>query len=116
MCRLFFLPLVAAIASAACEKTRADDAHDAWMQVRGAQFYRDVMPAEENGPKVVSATLTTKANAGVSRLSFSGELGPTATAVGVTLVGDVGYWILPAGVPVITTPTTPTFQAGYALA
>lgn len=100
----------------ACEKTRADEGRDAMLQVEGAQFYRSAMPLDESGPKVVSATLGGRTQAGLSQLACSGELERSATAVAVGLASDVGYWIVPAGIPLSSAPTTPTFELTFGLA
>jgi len=42
---------------------------------------------------------------------FSGALAPSATAAAIGLQGDVGYWIVVAGVPSISTPLDPSFSA-----
>jgi hypothetical protein len=42
---------------------------------------------------------------------LSGALAPTATAAAIGLQGDVGYWIVAAGVPNVATPNNPSFAA-----
>jgi hypothetical protein len=106
---------VAALAIS-CAATRADEGRDALIQIEGAQFRREAMPVAESGPKVVSASLATRARSGTIDQSCSGELESAATAVGIGLVGDVGYWVLPAGIPLSAAPTLPTFAAVLRLA
>jgi hypothetical protein len=86
------------------------------MQVQGAQFFRDPMPEDGAGPKVLSSTSNTRVQAGSTREACSGELDSNATAVAVGLASDSGYWIVRAGTPLIAAPNAPTFQFVYALA
>jgi hypothetical protein len=110
------LAVLAVAVAVACETTRADQGRDAMLQVEGAQFYRSAMPADESGPKVLSATLAGRAQAGLSEQPCSGELERTASAVAVGLASDVGYWIVPAGIPSASAPTTPTFELVFGVA
>jgi hypothetical protein len=43
--------------------------------------------------------------------SISGALDPSATAAAIGLQGDLGYWLVAAGVPSVSTPTEPSFSA-----
>lgn len=117
MHRFLFALVACLVAALACgDGVRADEGRDALMHVEGAQFRREPMPADESGPKVVSAVTSGRVRAGVSQHACSGELERTATAVAVGLDGDVGYWIVPAGIPLAASPTTPTFQAVFGVA
>jgi hypothetical protein len=99
-----------------CEQTRTDEGRDALLQVEGAQFFREAMPSTEAGPKVVSTTLSSRARAGVVQQACAGELESAATAIAIALDGDVGYWVLPAKIPLSSAPTLPTFEAVFGLA
>jgi hypothetical protein len=99
-----------------CENTRADLGRDATFQVFGAQFYRESMPSDDVGPKVTSVSIAGQTRAGLVQQGFSGELERSANAVAVQLVGDIGYWIVPAGIPSSAAPSSPTFQASFAVA
>lgn len=103
-------------ALSACAGTRADEGRDAMLQVQGAQFFRQPMPAAEDGPKVVSATVTARARAGVVQQACAGDLERAATAIAIGLASDVGYWVVPAGPPLTAAPTSPTFDVVFALA
>ncbi|MCW5837734.1 MAG: hypothetical protein KIS78_35400 [Labilithrix sp.] len=99
------------IALAACEGTRADEGRDATLRVDGAQFFRRAMPEEDDGPAVLSATVVSRARAGVVERACAGELERAATAIAIGLSSDVGYWVLPAGIPLASAPSSPTFDA-----
>ena len=102
---------------AACSGTTADAGLDCDMQVDGAQFFRGAMPAEASGPKVASVALITQAvRAGQIGKSATGALEPPSTAAALMLDGDRGYWLLPAGVPDVQSPTFPSFKASLSFA
>lgn len=118
-CRRFVVAVLALLvvaAAPACERTRADEGRDAMMQVEGAQFFREPMPDSASGPKVVSATVAARTRAGIVQQACAGDLERAATSVAIGLAGDVGYWIVPAGIPLASAPTTPTFEAVFGLA
>ncbi len=104
------------LVSVACSKTRADVGVDALLHVDNAQFYREPIPeGGGDGPKVISSTATGRTTAGRSEQSCTGELASSATAVAVGLVGDIGYWIVPAKIPLASAPTLPTFSLVFAV-
>jgi hypothetical protein len=82
------------------------------MRVDGAQFVEGPLPmASPVGPHVASVELPTNTIwPGLSGKPFHGSLDAQATAAAVTLAGDEGYWLVPAGVPDFATPTLPTFN------
>lgn len=110
------LVLVAIALVTSCTGTRADAGRDAMIHVEGAQFFREAMPRDESGPKVLSATLAARTRAGVVEQACAGDLERAATAIAIGLGGDVGYWILPAGIPLASAPTAPTFEAVFGVA
>jgi hypothetical protein len=112
---LVFVVLVAAVI-VACDHTRADEGRDALLQVDRAQFYREVMPAEQTGPHVLTATVSGRARGGTTEQGCAGDLESTATAVAIGLVSDVGYWIVPAKVPLASAPMSPTYEIVFGLA
>ena len=114
--RWVILGAIAVVSAAGCGRTRDDEARDALLHVEDAQFYRTEMPAGETGPKVTSVTVAGVSRAGLVGQSFAGELEPSANATAVMLDGDVGYWIVPAGIPSTSAPTLPTFQGVFAIA
>lgn len=99
---------------------RADEGRDASLLIeQPAQFYRRDLNAEPGngaGPKVVSASTPGTIQTGYSARQMSGELESNATAIAIALEGDVGYWLLAAGIPLNAAPTNPTFTATYQLA
>jgi hypothetical protein len=102
------------IASAACNPSvAADQGADAYMRVPGGQFFRGPMPSGSSaGPAVAALRLVDNDIwAGLSDDPIAGALAPSATAAAIGLQGDVGYWIVPAGVPDIATPDEPSFSA-----
>lgn len=100
----------------ACAQTHADEGRDAMLQATDAQFHREAMPADESGPNVVSATVSSLAHANVVDRSATGEAESPTTAIAIGLAGDVGYWVARAGLPSASAPTFPTFQVSFGLA
>lgn len=100
----------------ACSGVRADTGSDAYMQVHGARFVRGSMPAgSASGPGVAAITLVNdNIWPGLDSFAIAGDLAPGATAVAIGLRGDVGYWLLPAGVPGFDTPKDPSFAGSAA--
>jgi hypothetical protein len=106
--------VAAAAAAASCwSSAQADVGADAYMRVGGAQFVRGAMPdGSDAGPNVDQISLiNNNIWAGLADDPIGGTLDPTATAAAVGLQGDVGYWIVPAGVPSVAAPNNPTFSA-----
>jgi hypothetical protein len=84
---------------------------DAYMRLGGAQFVSGPMPSgSSKGPSVLAINLVnTRLWPSYSGDSVSGVLSPSATAAAIGLQGDVGYWIVVAGPPGVTTPNDPSF-------
>ena len=90
----------------------ADSGTDARLSVRGGSFVREALPDPSGGPDVEAAYLGQESfPVGFQDKSFSGVLGPTATAIVIALDGDDGYWVVPAGPPLVETPDRPSFDA-----
>jgi hypothetical protein len=104
-----FCALVAAGAS--CGRTTPDEGRDAALAVKGGQFFRERLPDAADGPKVRSVALGPSFAAGSVDRACSGDLDREGTAVAIGLEGDVGYWILPAGLPSVAAMNAPTFEA-----
>jgi hypothetical protein len=82
------------------------------MRVEHAQYVAGATPAGSAGPDVEALELLTNTIwPGYAGKPLGGSLGPAATAATLALVGDRGYWIVPAGVPDVSAPTFPTFHA-----
>jgi hypothetical protein len=98
------------------ESVKADAGADAYMRLAGAQFVRGPMPAgSSSGPAVANVALIGNGiYAGFRDDPITGALGPSATAAAIGLQGDVGYWVVTAGVPSISTPDDPSFSASAA--
>ena len=110
----FVALLVLSLTLAACSSgVKADAGRDAFMQVPGAQFVRGPMPAgSSKGPAVATVTLVNNNIwPSFSDDPITGALDPRATAAAIGLQGDVGYWVVTAGVPSVATPTDPSFSA-----
>jgi hypothetical protein len=92
---------------------RADAGSDAYLQIPGAQFFRGPMPqGSMSGPNVDQVSLINNDIwAGLQNDPVGGALDPTATAAAIGLQGDVGYWVVVAGPPSVSTPTDPSFGA-----
>ena len=113
---LVLLALPMTLAFPACARTHADEGRDARMSVDGGQFFREPMPADESGPKVLSATVAARTRAGVVEQACAGDLERAATAIAIGLAGDAGYWIVPASIPLASAPDAPTFEVVFGLA
>lgn len=101
------LPLLAG-----CSGQAADVGADAALTVRGGTFVREALPPTSAGPAVEAAFLgQTAFPAAHQNKSFTGSLASSATALSITLAGDIGYWIVPAGAPNVETPELPSFDA-----
>jgi hypothetical protein len=100
-------------ATTACNGATSDPGDDAYMRVHGAQFVRGRMPTgSAAGPKVLSLdTINSLIYPNLPNYSIGGALGATATSAAIGLQGDVGYWIVVAGVANYTTPTDPSYAA-----
>jgi hypothetical protein len=106
------LALILALASAAsCRHASDDEGRDAALMVKGAQFYRDNWPQEVEGPRVRSLTVLPSYAAGATDRTCAGDLDPAGAAVAIAIDGDIGYWVLPAGVPSANAENAPTFDA-----
>jgi hypothetical protein len=109
-----FAVLALDAATTSCGPTASSDpGDDAYMKVAGAQFVRGPLPSgSANGPSVLSINLVNS----TIYPNFTGDaiaatLAPAATVAAVGLQGDVGYWLVVAGVPSFTTPTDPSLSA-----
>jgi hypothetical protein len=82
------------------------------MQVSGAQFVPGALPAEADGPRVESLELQSNSIwPGYPSKQVKGSLDEGSAAAILFLVGDSGYWILPAAAPDVAAPALPTFRA-----
>ncbi len=109
---LSFAPLGIAAVLASCNAgVQADAGADAYMQVRGAHFFRGSMPTgSASGPAVVQLTLMDNDIwPGLLDDPIGGALAPKATAAAIGLQGDKGYWVVVAGPPYVATPDDPSF-------
>jgi hypothetical protein len=106
-------PFALALVLSCSNGVPADRGTDAYMQVSGARFVRGPMPAGEmSGPGVAAVTLVNNEIwPGMQNDPIGGTLDHTATAAALGLQGDVGYWIVGAGVPNVATPDSPSFAA-----
>ncbi|CAN5755370.1 hypothetical protein BH11MYX4_BH11MYX4_06120 [soil metagenome] len=99
------------LAVASCDATAPDEATDARLRVKNGQFFRGSVPAAVDGPPVKSVTVSPIVHPGQVGRTCSGELDPAATSVALSIDGDVGYWIVPAGLPSVIAKGAPTFAA-----
>lgn len=107
--------LFALVAFVACSEVTSDPGTDALLQVKGAQFRRGALPAENGGPGVQNFSSSQLVNAGANDLAGSGSLDRSANAIAVALDGDVGWWSVPAAVPDVYSPLAPTFNFAFGL-
>lgn len=108
--------LLAAIVVACEHGEQADVGADATLQVEGARFFRKALPEEAGGPAVRSVTVGASYPAGTTGKTCAGELDRAATAVALGIEGDLGFWVLPAGLPSASALDAPTFEARFGLA
>jgi len=103
-------------AALSCNGVQADTGTDAYMQISNGQFVRGPMPAGSASGPTVAKIILQNANIwpGLENDSIAGALSPMATAAAIGLRGDVGYWVVTAGVPNVTTPTYPSFGTAAA--
>lgn len=100
--------------SSACTSSATDNpGTSAALQIPGAQFYPGPMPsASPSGPGVAAIVVVNSfVRPGEVDYPISGAIAPAGTAAAVALRGDVGYWILPAGLPNVAMPSDPSFAA-----
>lgn len=105
---------VFAVAALACTHgVKPSTGASAYMTIHGGQFVSGPMPAgSPSGPVVETITLVNNdIYPGFASDPIGGALAPNATAAAIGLDGDVGYWIIPAGVPAVATPDEPSFSA-----
>jgi hypothetical protein len=90
----------------------SDPGLNAYLRVARAQFVSGSMPTgSSKGPSVLSINLVnTYIYPNYSSDPVSGVLAPSATAAAIGLQGDVGYWLVVAGAPGVTTPNDPSFS------
>jgi hypothetical protein len=107
------------IALACCDDVVADEGRDAALTVVNAaqdgapaQFVRDDWPSRVDGPSVNAVTVGSVFAAGTADRSLIGEIGREGRAVAIALSGDLGYWIVPAGLPAASAAGSPTFTTG----
>lgn len=107
-----------ALALASCDGIDADAGADASMRIDGAQFRRGTPPAATPGaPEALSVrVVSTRFTPGAVGKPLGGALGAGATAALVSLAGDRGYWIVPAGAAAVDTPKLPSYSASLAFA
>jgi hypothetical protein len=91
----------------ACGGLSPDPGVRAWLRVPQAQFVEGAMPPAGQGPSVVSPALSrTRAPRGERDLTLTASLDLHSTSVLVGLAGDVGHWVVQAG---LADPTVPDF-------
>ena len=103
--------VVAANMLAGCGAQSADPGAGADLQITGGHFRVGALPSPGNGPAVESLQFSSvRVSAGQGDQPLLGVLDASATAVLLALDGDVGYWVVDAGVPQVDAPTLPTFS------
>lgn len=112
--RVELLAFALALAAAACGASVKDDpGADAYMRVPGATFVRGAMPDGVAGGPPASSIVLVNAIIHPDSVDYpiAGALGTGSTAAALGLAGDSGYWIVPAGLPNVSTPDDPSFAA-----
>jgi hypothetical protein len=94
---LIFVSFVSSVVNL-CGCSAYDAGVEALMRVDGAQFYRGLPPAAEDGPSMVSFTFSsTHVAPGMKSKPAGGNVTIDTTAIAIWLDGDVGYWIFEPG-------------------
>lgn len=99
-----------------CDGASKDLGLDTSMQVDSAQFFRGSWPSETAGPSVKTASIDGEIRVGAQARSLTGEIDSAGTAVAIALDGNVGYWVLPAGLPDVASTGSPSFRAAVSFA
>ncbi|HEY2743910.1 MAG TPA: hypothetical protein VGL86_04785 [Polyangia bacterium] len=103
--------VVALVVAAGCGAQSADPGVAADLQIAGGHFRAGALPSPTSGPAVESLQFSAaRVSAGQGDQPLLGVLDASATAVLIALDGDVGYWVVGAGVPAPDAPTLPTFS------
>ena len=104
---------LAALSPACGPSAKNDPGTDAYFRIPGAQFYRGAMPGPSPAAPAVASIVLVNSDIYANDVQFpiSGALAPGATAAAIGLERDVGYWIVPAGYPNVSTPTDPSYAA-----
>lgn len=98
-------------ASLGCEGASPELGLDAWLRVEGAQYAPGPFEAESGGPTVEGLFLTRPTlRPGEVDRRLEGALATEARAVTLGLEGDVGRWIVVAGIPDVDTPGLPSID------
>jgi hypothetical protein len=86
------------------------------MQIPGAEFVSGPMPGgSSTGPGVAQISLmNNNIWPGLVNDPITAALAPTATAAAIGMQGDLGYWLVVAGVPNVSTPSDPSFSVAAA--
>src|SRR4029077_14008863 len=107
----FLLPPLATTAVACASRVSDDPGTNATMRVPGARFVRGAMPlGSPSAPGVASIVLVNSIIVpDAVGYPISGALDPSATAAAIGLKGDVGYWVVVAGLPNVAMPADPSF-------
>jgi hypothetical protein len=107
-------PVLLVLGALSCGSSVSDDpGASSYLRVPGAAFVRGPMPSVTAGaPGVASIDVVNSIiHPDMVGYPVAGALEPGATAAAVSLRGDVGYWIVPAGLPSVATPGDPSFAA-----
>lgn len=95
----------------ACDGASAELGLDAWLRVEGAQYAPGPFEAVGDGPSVEGLFLTRPTlRPGEVDRRLEGALATDASAVTLGLEGDVGRWIVVAGIPDVDTPGLPSID------
>jgi hypothetical protein len=86
------------------------------LRVAGAQFVEGPLPPAGAGPEIVQASLSRpRVPRGDTELQLFGSLDLATTSVAVGLEGDVGYWLVRAGLADPTVPGVLTLSGALSI-
>lgn len=93
-----------------CDGVSSDPGLEAYLRAEGAMYRRGPMPGETLDLDAPAVDLSSnQIEAGEVNKPLRGALDPRATAALIGLQGDLGHWVIPAGVPGVEAPAFPTF-------
>jgi hypothetical protein len=93
-------PLAILLFFCACGGGTDATGFDAWLRVPEAQFIAAPLPGPAGGPSVLGASINRPDIApGLQDRALQIVTEPSTSGILVGIVGDAGYWVVPAGAP-----------------
>jgi hypothetical protein len=101
-----------ALVLTACGEGTRDPGLEAWLRLSPGEYVRGALPQAGTGPHVAALNVSRSiVPRGETHLHLSGALSSDANAVALGLDGDLGHWVITAGLPDPLEPDQLTFAA-----